>query len=112
MERLREILYELINKLEIKDVVKVVVAPMKHKIASLSLKTKTLRISKKAVEVLSDEELKYVLAHELIHLKIRDVNHGHLFIEELKKLYDFKDVNELEVEIIANIMDKTSDNNI
>ncbi len=104
MEKLKGLLKELMQKMGIKENVRLKIVPMKQKIASLSFNTKTLRLNQKAVEILEDEELKYILSHELIHLKIRDINHGPLFMEELKKYYSDEEARRLEFRIICNFI--------
>lgn len=104
MEDLRKGLKELMYELGIEEEVKLKVVPMKQKIASLSLKTKILRLNQKAVEILSDKELRYILLHELIHLKTKNVVHGYLFFEELKKYYSNDEIENLETNIIENFI--------
>lgn len=104
MEKLKSILKELMQEMGIEENISLKIVPMKQKIASFSFNTKILRLNQKAVEILSDEELKYILSHELIHLKIKDVNHGFLFMEELKKYYTIEEVHNIEIKIIKNFL--------
>ncbi len=104
MERVREILYELVREMGINETVKLRVVPMKQKVASLSFKTKVLRLNKKAVKVLSRNELRYIIVHELIHLKIKDTNHGSLFLREMEKYYSFEKAYNFEIELIRKLL--------
>lgn len=105
MERIKKILDELMKEMEINEAIKLKIIPMKQKVASLSFKTKILRLSRKAIEVLNDEEIRYILTHELIHFKIRSANHGTLFLHELEKYYNPKESFILEVKIIKKLIE-------
>ena len=105
MERLNKILDELMEEMEINETIKLKIIPMKQKIASLSFKTKILRLNRKVMEVLNDEEIRYILTHELIHFKIRSINHGSLFLRELEKHYNPKEALTLEVKIIEKLIE-------
>ena len=86
--------------------VKIRIVPMKRKIASFSFKTRTLRLNRNAVEILDEEQLKFIILHELIHLKIKDINHGSLFLEELRKHYSKEEAEQIELEIIKTLVSK------
>jgi len=104
MERLKILLNEVKEEIGLKDSVKLKIVPMKQKIASLSLKTKILRLNRDVVGKLSDEELRYIILHELIHLKVGDVNHGSLFLDELKRTYGISEATNLEIRIIERLI--------
>jgi len=104
MERVKETLHELMKEMEINETIKLKIIPMKQKIASLSFKTRVLRLNRKAVEALNDEEIRYILTHELIHFKIKDINHGSSFLCELKKYYSSEDTYNFEIEIIKKLL--------
>jgi len=104
MEKLKTLLKELMEEMGIKENIQLRLAPMKQKIASLSFRSKVLRLNKKVAAYLNDEELKYVFSHELIHFKIRDVNHGFLFLEELQKYYTVEERDRLETGIIKKCL--------
>jgi len=105
MERVKKILHELIEEMEISETIKIKIVPMQQKIASLSFKTRVLRLNRKAAEVLSNEEIRYILVHELIHLKIKDVNHGSLFLHEIEKYYSFEEAYNFEIEVIKKLLE-------
>jgi len=67
--------------------VRILLYPMKHKLASISLKTRTIRLNKHIALKLSEETLRYVIVHELIHLKLKTVSHSLAFHKELEKIY-------------------------
>ena len=88
------------------DEVKIRIVPMKRKIASLSFKTRTLRLNRNVVEILDEEQLRFIISHELIHLRIKDVNHGSLFLEELRKHYSKEEAEQIELKIIKTLVSK------
>ena len=104
MEMLKNLLIELKKEVGVDKDVKLKIIPMKEKIASLSIYTKILRLNRNVVEKLDEEELKYILLHELIHLKVNDVNHGSLFMKELEKYLEFEKTREIEIEIIKKLI--------
>jgi predicted metal-dependent hydrolase len=106
--RVKDILQELMKEMEISENIRLKIVPMKKKIASLSLATNVLRFNRNVVKFLNDEEIRYILIHELIHLKIRDVNHGSLFLRELSKYYNPRETYHLEIEIIRKLSKLTS----
>jgi len=104
MEKLKKILDELVKEMEIKEAIRLRVIPMKHKVASLSFKTKILRLNREVIKILDDEEIRYILIHELVHLKVGSINHGSLFLRELEKHYSRKEVLAFEVRIVKKLM--------
>ena len=104
MERVKTLLREVKDEVGIREDVKLRIIPMKHKIASLSLEKKVLRLNKNVIEKLSDEEIKYILLHELVHLKVKDVNHGSLFFGEFRKHFRPEKIKEIEVSIIYKLL--------
>ncbi len=84
--------------------VKIRITPMKRKVASFSFKTKTLRLNSNIIDLLNEEQLKFIIFHELIHFKVRDVNHGSKFHEELEKYYDKEKTEQIELEIIKSLI--------
>ncbi len=84
---LRKLLEEVLGKLGLEGEFRIKVKPFKRKIASISHRTRTIYINKTCVEVLTEEEIKFVLAHELLHLK-HGKFHTFKFEQELKKLFN------------------------
>ena len=105
MERVKKLLNELMKEIEIDETIKLRIVPMNQKVASLSFKTRVLRLNRKAVEVLNGEEIRYILTHELIHFKIKDINHGSSFLCELEKHYSLEEAYNFEVEIIGKLLE-------
>lgn len=104
MEELKKTLKELVQRIGIKEDVKLKILPMKQKIASLSFSTKTLKLNQKVIKFLDDKQLKYILLHELIHLKIKDVNHGSFFFRELEKYCTLEEIYNLETKLIEKLI--------
>ncbi len=99
-DHIRSLLEQAKRVLGIKDSVKLVLYPMKYKVASISLKTKTIRLNKNLVELFTDDELYYIFIHELIHLKLKSLNHGEEFYKLLYTMYPLERSMELENKII------------
>jgi len=106
-QRIEKLLREAMKLVEVKDNgLRIVLYPMKRKIASISFKTKTIRLNKNVIQNLDDEALKYILIHELIHYKTKSTQHDTKFWEELEKLYSREEVLEIENRIINSIYTK------
>ena len=106
MEKLKSLLKELMQKMEIKENVRLKIVPMKYKIASFSFHTNTLRLNKRIISILNTEEVKYILTHELVHAKIKSLYHGRLFQKELEKYYNIEEIQKLEKQIIEKLYEK------
>jgi len=104
MERIKVLLNDAKNTINLNESVKIKIVPMKQKIASISLRTKILRLNKNIIEKLNDEELRYIITHELIHLKVKDINHGSLFWKELEKVFSLDDIVNLEISMIKKLV--------
>ncbi len=104
MERIKNLLTEIKKEIGVDKEVKLKIVPMKGKIASLSIDKGVLRLNQNVVEKLDEKELRYILLHELIHLKVNDVNHGSLFMKELEKYIEFEKTREIEIEIIKKLI--------
>lgn len=96
----RKILKEVMEELGLKEKIKLRRVPMKRKIASFSFKTKTLRLNKNLLGLISEEELRYIIRHELVHAKVKDANHGDQFARELQRFYTDKEIKEIEENLI------------
>jgi len=100
----RKILNEVMQELGLNGKIRLRRVPMKHKIASFSFRTNTLRLNRNLLELLSEEELRYIIRHELVHLKVKDLNHGSLFLEEMKKFYSEKEIEKIERRIFEKLI--------
>lgn len=85
----KKLLLEAKHKLKIEEDVSLVIKPMKRKIASISLTNKNLSIDKYFLENASVEEVRYVIFHELLHLK-HGVFHTYKFKTELKEHFSIE----------------------
>lgn len=94
----------------IEDNVKLVLYPMKYKVASISLKNKTIRLNKNLIESFEEDELYYILVHELIHIKLSTLNHGEDFYRMLYKLFSPEEADEIENRIIKKLINVISIN--
>ena len=106
-QQLRKLLNEAKGLVGIEDSkLKVVLYPMKRKVASVSLKTKTIRLNREIALKLDEELLRYLLVHELIHFKLRSLSHDDKFWKELEKIYPLSKVKEIEHRIINSTYER------
>jgi len=103
-DRIKDLTTEVMKELGINEKINIELRPMKKKIASYSFTTKTLRINTIVVRKLNDDQLKYVITHELIHVKTGSVYHGKEFIKELNKVYSDSESENIELEIIKKLL--------
>jgi len=85
-ERVENILKELKRKLNIEEEVDVKLKSFKRKLASVSLTKKVIYLNKELIPKITDEELSYLIAHELLHLK-HGIYHTSEFEKELLELF-------------------------
>ena len=104
MEKLNKLLQEIYRKMNIHEEVNLKIVPMKQKLASLSFRTKILRLNSNLLDILNEKEIEFILIHELVHLKIKDINHGSLFINELKNYTNLDDAKNIELKIIEKLL--------
>ncbi len=90
-KEVKDLLLEAKKELKIDEDIKLTIRPMKKKIASISLTNKNLSINKNFLENASLEEVKYVIFHELLHLKY-GVFHTYKFKNELRKYFQTMDL--------------------
>jgi predicted metal-dependent hydrolase len=84
--KVKQLLNEVMEKLNLNKDLKIKVKPLKRKVASISLRTGTLYLNELCLEILTEEEIKFVIAHELLHLK-HGKFHTYRFEQELKTLF-------------------------
>ncbi len=94
----------------IEDNVKLILYPMKYKVASISFKNKTIRLNKNLLELLDKQELYYVLVHELIHIKHSALNHGEEFYKALYKSFSPEEADEIENRIVKKLINVINSN--
>lgn len=68
-KRLEKILNELKEKIGLEEKIQIRFKKFKRKIASISLTKKVIYLNSLFLNLLSEEEVKYLIAHELLHLK-------------------------------------------
>lgn len=96
----RKILKEVMEELDLNEKIRLRRVSMKRKIASFSFKTRTLRLNKNLLDLISEEELRYIIRHELVHAKVKDANHSDEFARELQKFYTENEIKEIEENMI------------
>lgn len=101
---IKDIVNEILISLNINESINIEIKPMKQKIASFSFKTKTLRLNKYVVENFDEELLHYIILHELIHFKIKSINHGIKFENELRNYFSKNECDEIELKIIQKLI--------
>jgi len=102
---LKDLLERAKQALGIEDNIKLILYPMKYKVASVSLKSKNIRLNKNIIKMLTYDELYYILVHELIHIKLSSLNHGNGFYRLLHSLYTIEEIEELENRIAKKLID-------
>ena len=100
---LKDLLREVLKRLNLRRDIKVRVKPLKGKVASISHRSGTIYLNKRCLEVLTEEEIKFVLAHELLHLK-HGKFHTLSFEEELKNLFGKDLTKEINKKFAAKII--------
>lgn len=104
-ELLMEILEELKAILGITDKVKLELRPLKTKAASISLRRKVIRISKYLIPKLDEVSLRYLIFHELVHLKLRTIHHTQDFYKLIHSVFDEETVKRSEERILASLIE-------
>jgi len=110
-EEIKRLLEEAKKKLGIKEELRVILQPMKRKIASVSLKNKTIRINKAIIHTLNEEQMRYILVHELIHYKLKHYSHDNSFMNELRQFYDEDEIETIERSILSKIITSNQNRN-
>ncbi len=86
-KKINLILCKLKAELGIEERVRIRLKPFKRKIASVSLRKRIIYLNSEIIDKLTAEELEYIIAHELLHLKY-GIFHIKEFEEELKRFFD------------------------
>ncbi len=103
-EHIKSILEELKTALNLKDDIKLELRPMKTKAASTSLKRKTIRLNKNLIPNINHETIRYLILHELTHIKLNTIHHTKDFYNLLHSIIDKNTAKELEEEILAKLI--------
>jgi predicted metal-dependent hydrolase len=88
---IEKILEEYKQKLGINDAIKVKIKRYKTKTAFTNLKTRTIYVNRDMLD-LGEDVIKYLILHELIHIKLNNKYHDHEFF---KILYEYISPEEL-----------------
>ncbi|MEM2294120.1 MAG: YgjP-like metallopeptidase domain-containing protein [Nitrososphaerota archaeon] len=103
-EEINSMLNDLKQDLDIKEKIKVEVKPMKIKAASISLNKNTIRLNKNLLPQLEPQCIKYLILHELLHLKLKNIHHNNHFYEILYNKVDKEQLSEIERKIFASLL--------
>jgi len=87
IKEIYNILENIKFKVGIKESIKIKLKPSKKKIASISLAKRIIYLNSVVLDKLSKEELSYIIAHELLHLK-HGPFHTKKFKDELSSLFE------------------------
>lgn len=85
--------------------IRIILRPMKTKAASISLKNGTIRLNKNLITKLNPESIRYLLLHELIHFKLKSINHNGNFQKQLTSKIEETRIREIENKIISNLLE-------
>ena len=99
------ILEEFKAILGITDKVRLELRPLKTKAASISLRRKVIRLSKYVVPRLDKISLRYLVFHELVHLRLRTIHHTKEFYELIYSVFDEETVKRAEEKILASLIE-------
>nr|WP_245610340.1 YgjP-like metallopeptidase domain-containing protein [Thermococcus celericrescens] len=99
---LDELLQQAKDLLGCQRQVRVKVRPLKTSIARVSFKYGTITVDPSVLE-LDEEEILYVLVHELAHLKAETTYHSSAFWEEVGKVFPENKARELEDSIMTKL---------
>lgn len=101
---LKKVLQELKKELNISDEIKLEIKPMKTQAASISFRTKTIRINKNLIDDLDMECFRYLILHELIHYKTKSKYHNYVFYKYLYEKISETEAKKLDEKIINAIL--------
>ena len=90
--QLRELVVQLAEKVGLKRKVYIRRTDFKRQVASVSFRKNIVRVNKKIFAVNDLEIIKYVILHELVHLKFNHPYHNEEFFAEMGKLLS-KDIS-------------------
>jgi len=102
---LEELLEQAKELLECRRPVKVKVRPLKTSVARISFRYGTITIDPSVLE-LEEEEILYVLVHELAHLKAETTYHSSAFWKEMERVFPEEKAKELEDRVMMKLHGK------
>lgn len=89
VKKIKNMIENLRKELGIEEEVGIKMKPMKRKKATVSLLKKEIRINKNLLSDMSEQELREIIIHELLHLKY-GIFHTKEFLEEMKVILSRK----------------------
>jgi len=101
---LKSIMRELKTTLNLEDDIKLELRPMKTKAASTSLKRKIIRLNKNLIPNISHEAIRYLILHELIHIKLNTIHHTKDFYDIIYSMIGKDAVKEMEEKILTKLI--------
>jgi len=104
-EHIKSILEELKTTLNLKDDIKLELRPMKTKAASTSLKRKTIRLNKNLIPNINHETIRYLILHELTHIKLNTIHHTKDFYDIIYSVINKDAVKEIEEKILTKLIE-------
>lgn len=107
-EQIAKMLEELKDMLDMKEKIRLELRPLKTKAASVSLKRNVIRLSKGVVSGLDEEPVRYLILHELVHLKLKSIHHTNDFYRIVYSIVKEEEVKEFEEDIIAKLIELNS----
>ena len=96
---LEEMLKRAKESLQCEDNIKIKIKPLKTSIARVSFKYRTITVDP-VILTLNEEEIYYVIIHELAHLKAKTKHHTPTFWKEVEKVFPIDKAKSIEDEII------------
>ena len=105
----RNMLEDAKKQFGIKDDIKLGFSSMKTEAASISLRTNVIRLNKNIINDLSDEEVKYLIYHELTHYVTKSKYHNYKFYKILYSKIPEDEAKKMDAKIISSILKLNKD---
>ena len=90
------------RELGINDKVRYRTRPMKTKAASCNIEKKIIYINKNILD-LGEKILSYVVLHELIHIKLKSIDHTNEFYEILHRYFSEEEIRRIYETIVKKL---------
>jgi len=100
---LQKVLIEYKEMLNINDDVRIRLRRYKTKAASVNIRKNIITLNKEVLD-LGEDVIRYLILHELIHLKLRSPYHDAAFKELLKKNLGILDVESVRSKILNKLL--------
>jgi len=99
---IQKVLLEYKEKLDIDDEIHIRLRSYKTKAASVNIKKNIITINKDVFD-LGEDVIRYLILHELIHLKLKSLYHDITFKELLRKNLYHLDLNSIRAKILYKL---------